>query len=123
MGSQRLLFPTLSVQEVEALVAPYLPLLGTGLRERSDMESSGEQLGDLDTTHSPTGGEVWYSDRIADEYSPLVDESAAWLAGQDGVEDAHREDRELVLVVGRFDDRLIENLRDWWSVRVGDFAR
>jgi len=122
MDSQRLRFPTLSVPEVEALVAPYVPLLGTGLKGPSDVQSSGEQLGDMDTTHSPTGGEVWYSDRIAHEYSNLVDESTDWIATQDGVEDALREDRELVLVTGRFDERLITDLRHWWSTRVEDFA-
>lgn len=77
-------------------------------------------VGDITFEETPTGYEVWYSDRIANEYQDLVDQSADWLENEMGVLNLGQIDHKILMADGVLTDEIGSGLIDWWSVRVND---
>ena len=69
------------------------------------------------------GFRVWFSDLASHVFSDLVDRTVAITLQFPGVEEAVREDRELIVLVGRLDpSALDEYLRRWWNLELRDIA-
>ena len=66
------------------------------------------------------GYEVWFSDRIADDYAALVDQCADWLENEVGVVNLGQIDDKALLVDGVLSDQLKEDIVGWWAARVRD---
>jgi hypothetical protein len=76
--------------------------------------------GDITFEATPTGYEVWYSDRIATEHPGLVDESADWLEDQLGVLNLGQIEHTVLMADGILTDEIKSGLIGWWSARVED---
>ncbi len=63
---------------------------------------------------------IWYSDRIADGYPELVDESADWLEDQLGVVNLGQIDLKVLMADGVLTDQIRNGLIGWWAQRVDD---
>ncbi len=74
--------------------------------------------GDVNFEERRGGGEVWYSDWLARDHEDLVEESAAWLEQQPGVERVIHDDLVVLMVDGRWDAELRRALKVWWNERM-----
>jgi hypothetical protein len=77
-------------------------------------------LGDVNFEETPTGYEVWYSDRIANEYQVLVDQSADWLENEMGVLNLGQIDHKVLLADGVLTEEVRDGLIGWWTSRIED---
>jgi hypothetical protein len=75
-------------------------------------------VGDINFEEAPTGYEIWYSDRIADEHRELVDQSADWLENEMGVLNLGQIDCKILLADGPLTDEIRKGLITWWVERV-----
>ena len=66
------------------------------------------------------GYEVWFSDRIADDYTALVDECADWLENEVGVVNLGQIEHKCLLADGVLSDELRQDTVGWWAARVRD---
>jgi hypothetical protein len=77
-------------------------------------------VGDINFEETPTGYEVWYSDRLASEHQDLVDQSADWLENEMGVINLGQIDYKILLADGPLTDEIRDGLIAWWAERVHD---
>jgi hypothetical protein len=75
---------------------------------------------DITFEETPSGYEIWYSDRIANERSDLVDESADWLENEMGVLNLGQIDHRQLIADGVLTDQISNGLITWWAERVQD---
>ena len=84
-----------------------------------DMQGQSPPLvGDITFEETPSGYEVWYSDRIANDHPDLVDESADWLENEMGVLNLGQIDHNFLAADGVLTNEVKEGLIAWWLVRV-----
>ena len=77
-------------------------------------------IGDVNFEETPTGYEVWYSDRIANGYQDLVDQSADWLENEMGVLNLGQIDYKILLADGPLTHEIRNGLLAWWAQRAED---
>jgi hypothetical protein len=77
-------------------------------------------LGDISFEVTPGGFEIYYSDRLADEYREVVDQSADWLENEMGVLNLGQIDHKILLADGVLTDQIKKGLIAWWAERVED---
>jgi hypothetical protein len=77
-------------------------------------------IADINFEETPTGYEVWYSERIATQHPELVDESADWLEDQMGVLNLGQIDHKILIADGVLTDDIRIGLKAWWAERVDD---
>jgi hypothetical protein len=77
-------------------------------------------VGDVNFEETRGGFEVWYSDRVADDYPDLVDESADWLEDQLGVLNLGQIDSKVLVADGLLTDEIKDGLTAWWRSRIGE---
>jgi hypothetical protein len=77
-------------------------------------------LGDVTFEETPRGFEVFYSDRLANEYQELVEQSADWLENEMGVLNLGQIDYKILMADGRLTDEVKNGLIAWWKARVED---
>jgi hypothetical protein len=77
-------------------------------------------VGDINFEDTPGGFEVWYSDRVANDYPDLVDESADWLEDQLGVLNLGQIDGKVLVADGLLTDAIKNGLTAWWKSKIGD---
>jgi hypothetical protein len=83
-------------------------------------ESSPPPLVDIAFAEAPHGFEIYYSDRLADDYPELVDQSADWLENEMGVLNLGQIDHKILLADGILTDQIKNGLIAWWTERVED---
>jgi hypothetical protein len=64
--------------------------------------------------------EIWFSDRIANEYPDLVDECADWLENDLGLLDLGQIGHRVLIADGFLTDEVKSDLISWWTRRVED---
>jgi hypothetical protein len=77
-------------------------------------------MGDIAFAGTPHGFEIYYSDRLADEYRELVDQSADWLENEMGVLNLGQIDHKILIADGLLTDKIKNGLIAWWTERVED---
>jgi hypothetical protein len=82
--------------------------------------STGDLRFDINVSEYPGGFEIRYSDRLADDYHELVDQSADWLEDQLGIVNLGQIDFNVLVADGLLTDEIKVGLVAWWEARVGD---
>ena len=67
-----------------------------------------------------SGYEIWYSERISNDFHDLVDQSADWLEDHLGVVNLGQIDHKILMADGPLTDELKSGLIAWWAERVED---
>ncbi len=78
----------------------------------------GPLVGDVHADETPGGFEIWYSDRIANEHSDLVDQSVDWLENEMGVLKLGQINYKILMAGGPLTDEMRAGLIAWWVERV-----
>ena len=79
-------------------------------------------VGDINFEETPGGFEVHYSDRIANDYQDLVDQSADWLENEMGILNLGQIDYKILMADGVLTDEVKSGLISWWEARVEDMS-
>ena len=86
-----------------------------------DDESARQPLHhDVNFEIRPGSYEVWFSDRIAESHTTLVDEFADWLENEVGVVNLGQIDHRCLLADGVLGDELKVDIVGWWLARLMD---
>jgi hypothetical protein len=74
--------------------------------------------GDINFEINSVGFEIRYSDRLAEEYPELVDESADYLEDDLGVVNLGQVDHNIQMADGPLTDEVKNGVIAWWAERV-----
>jgi hypothetical protein len=75
---------------------------------------------DLNFEVTPTGYEIWFSDRISSDHHELVDEFGEWMEEDLGAVNLGQIDHQVLLSDGLLTDEVRRTLLAWWTERIED---
>ena len=75
---------------------------------------------DVNFEVTPTGYEIWFSDRISSGHPDQVDRCAEWMEDEVGAVNLGQIDHHVLLADGVLTDEVKRRLLAWWSERIED---
>ena len=75
---------------------------------------------DVNFVVTPTGYEVWFSDRIEGDRPELVDQCGEWMEEDLGAVNLGQIDHQVLLSDGVLTEEVKRRLLAWWAERIED---